>query len=359
MRQATRSLVCVAAGAVLSACGQAAPGAAVPPAAAAAGTDAALAFLSSLPDSSRQEARLPFDEAERSRWFFIPTEQVPKGRFGLPLNRMSQPSREAAMRLLGTGLSASGLGKARAIMENETTLGRLEDAAGNRRWARDPELYFVSVFGLPSVAEPWGWRFEGHHLSVNVTGTGGAGEVVAPVFMGANPHRIPSGPAAGTRLLAEEEDVARELLALLTPDQRARVVVSDRTYGEMRTRNDPKARPLPLEGLPASKMTAPQQSKLRQLLRVYAERLPDAAMRVQMDRMEAAGFGQLRFVWAGSMEQGPGRAHYYRIHGPTLLVEYDNSQNGANHSHTVWRDLENDFGGDLLRRHYERHPHPR
>lgn len=358
MLQAFRRIRSLAVGAALLGCGQAAPPATSAAAASRGpGADAARDFLYALPDSTRGVATLPFDETERSRWFFVPTEQVPRGRAGLPLKRMPPEAREAAWRLLGSGLSASGFQTARAIVENEALLGQLEDAAGTRRWARDPELYFVSIFGTPSGADPWGWRFEGHHLSVHVTGTGAGGEVIAPVFMGANPHRVPSGPRAGARLLAAEEDVARQLLALLTPAQRARVIVADTTYGEMRTRNDPKARPLPLEGLPASEMTPPQQSKLRELLQVYAGRFPAAVARAQLERIEAAGFGQLRFVWAGSTEQGPGRAHYYRIHGPTVLVEYDNSQNNANHSHTVWRDLQNDFGGDLLRRHYQRHAH--
>ena len=240
-------------------------------------------------------------------------------------------------------------------MENETTLRQLEDAAGTLRLVRDPERYFVTVFGTSAGAEPWGWRFEGHHLSVNVTGVGPQGPVVAPLFMGANPHRIPSGPRTGARMLAAEEDVARELLAMFTSSQRSRVIVSDTTYGDILTRDDPKARELPQEGVAVAEMTPPQQAKLRTLLTVYAARMEPSMARAQWQRIEAMGFGRLRFVWAGSTAVG--KAHYYRIHGPTVLVEYDNSQNNANHSHTVWRDLENDFGGDLLRKHYQQHPH--
>ena len=316
--------------------------------------EAARAFLAALPDSTRPAALLPFDEAERTRWFFIPTEIVPRGRAGLPLKRMGPTQREAAFRLLATALSSTGYRTALAIIENETLLGRIEDAAGTRRYARDPELYFVSLFGTPST-EPWGWRFEGHHLSVHVTGADAQRPQISPLFMGANPHRVLTGPTAGARLLAAEEDLARELLAMLSPAHQARAVVSDTTYGEIRTRNDPRSRELPQEGVPASEMTPDQQAKLRELLGVYAGRLEPGNAAAQWRKIEEAGFGRLRFVWAGSRERG--KAHYYRIHGPTLLVEYDNSQNNANHSHTVWRDLENDFGGDLLRRHYQQHPH--
>lgn len=239
---------------------------------------------------------------------------------------------------------------------NEATLGALEREAGATNWARrDPELYYTWVFGVPHPDSAWGWRFEGHHLSVNVTKVGDEVQVVAPMFMGANPARVPSGPEAGRRLLAAEEDLARALLASLTPEQRARTILAESTFGDIVTRNDPQVRPLELEGLPAGDMTAEQRRQLRALLEVYAGRMAGAAAREQLARIDSAGFDNLRFAWAGSDQVGA--AHYYRIHGPTLLVEYDNTQNGANHIHSVWRDLQNDFGGDLLRQHYQEHRH--
>ena len=318
---------------------------------------AASAFLAALPDSTRSVAILPFEGTERMRWFFVPDEQVPQGRFGLPLKRMRPAERDAAWRLAGTALSSTGLQTARAISENESALRAIEDAAGTRRFARDPDLYYFSVFGTPSATAPWGWRVDGHHLTLNVTGIGSQAQTIAPVFMGANPHRFVSGPQTGFRLLAREEDVARELLALFAPEQLTRVIVSATTQGEIHTRNDPRARELPLEGLAAAEMNPQQRAKLRELLEVYAHRLTPAAAREQLDRIDRAGFDSLRFAWRGSVQPGVGNRHYYRIHGPTVLVEYDNSQNNANHSHTVWRDLENDFGGDLLRKHYEQHAH--
>jgi hypothetical protein len=312
---------------------------------------AARVFLGIVHDSVRGIAAFPFDSPERTNWVFVPQE-----RTGLPLARMRPEERTAADGLLRTALSGEGYDKAMGIVRNEATLGELERQAGVRNYGRrNPELYYTWIFGSPQPDSAWGWRFEGHHLSINVTRVGRNSQVVAPLFMGANPARVPSGPEQGRRLLAAEEDLARELLAMLTPQQRFRTVLADSTFGDIVTRNDPEVRPLQLEGLPVAEMTEPQRRQLRALLEVYAGRMTEAAARRQMQRADSAGFDQLRFAWAGSDQVG--EPHYYRIHGPTLLVEYDNTQNGANHIHSVWRDLQNDFGGDLLREHYRRHEH--
>lgn len=313
--------------------------------AAAAG---ARSFLSTLDDEQRSEAMFDFDDAERNRWSY-----VPQSRIGLPLRAMDAAQREAAFDLLGTGLSERGSLLARGVIELEGILGELE--GGFWSFLRDPGRYHVALFGSPGGEPPWGWRFEGHHLSVNVTDLGPHGQIVAPLFVGANPARVPSGPNKGQRLLAAEEDLAFELLQMLDPAQRARAIIDTRTYGDIVTRNDPQARPLAFAGLPASGMTPDQQQQLRRLLEWYAGRMDAAAASSQLQRIDQAGFENLHFAWAGATQ--PGAPHYYRIHGPTVLVEYDNSQNGANHIHTVWRDLENDFGGDLLRLHYTGQPH--
>jgi len=313
---------------------------------------AAHAFLSALDDGLRAAVSLAFDDPERITWSYVPQE-----RAGVPLQAMSAAQRAAAFGVLGTGLSTRGTELARGITALEGTLRVLEEAAGSP-WAarRHPELYYLAVFGRPDGVEPWGWRFEGHHLSVNVTELGAQGQIVAPLFMGANPARVPSGPQAGLRLLAEEEDLAFELLHMLDPRQRARAVLDERTTGDIRTRNDPAVGPMAFAGLPAAEMNAAQRRQLQRLIELYAGRMAGAAAREQLARIERAGFGRLHFAWVGARR--PGEPHYYRIHGPNVLVEYDNSQDGADHIHTVWRDVENDFGGDLLRQHYARHPRP-
>ena len=309
---------------------------------------AARAFLSTLDARQRAAASFPFDDPERPRWAYVPQQRV-----GIPLRDMNAEQRAAAFGMLGTGLSERGTRLAHGIIELEGILGQLEGGVFGPR--RDPELYFLALFVGPGGTPPWGWRFEGHHLSVNVTDLGPHGQIVAPVFMGANPARVPSGARQGVRLLAAEEDLAFELLNMLDPQQRTRATIAARTFGDIVTRNDPTVRPMAFAGLPAAEMTSDQQRQLRRLLDVYAGRMADSSARRQLRRIDEAGFERLHFAWAGAHQ--PGRPHYYRIHGPTVLVEYDNSQSNANHIHTVWRDLENDFGVDLLRRHYARQPH--
>ena len=308
-------------------------------------------FLSTLDASQRAAASFPFDDPERTRWAYVPQE-----RTGVPLKAMDAEQRAAAFGMLGTGLSDRGTGLARGIVELEGTLRALEGAVSGLWRRRDPELYYLALFVGPGDVQPWGWRFEGHHLSVNVTELGPHGQIVAPLFMGANPARVPSGPREGHRLLAAEEDLAFELLQMLDPQQRARATIAAQTFGDIVTGADPTVTPMTFAGLPAAEMTIDQQRQLRRLLEVYAGRMADSSASRQLQRIEDAGFGRLHFAWAGAHQ--PRQPHYYRIHGPTVLVEYDNSQGSANHIHTVWRDLENDFGGDLLRKHYARQPHP-
>ncbi|MBW3569567.1 MAG: DUF3500 domain-containing protein [Gemmatimonadetes bacterium] len=308
-------------------------------------------FLSTLNATQRAAASFPFDHPERTRWAY-----VPQRRTGIPLQAMDAAQRAAAFELLGTGLSERGTGLVRGIIELEGTLRELEGgAASPRGLQRDPELYYLALFTGPGGTHPWGWRFEGHHLSVNVTDLGPHGQIVAPLFMGANPARVPSGPREGTRLLAAEEDLAFELLHMLDPAQRARATIAAQTFGDILTRSATVVGPMEFAGLPAAEMTIAQQRQLRRLLELYAGRMADSSASRQLQRIEQAGFERLHFAWAGAHQ--PREPHYYRIHGPTVLVEYDNTQSSANHVHTVWRDLENDFGGDLLRRHYSRQPH--
>ena len=353
VRSAWARALAVALAVALHGCSAEAP----PPLDAASVTDTAVvpatarSLLATLDERQRAVAMFSFDDPERTRWAY-----VPQRRRGLALEAMNAEQRAAAFAVLGTGLSERGTTLAHGIIELEGILGELEGSLGGLLGpGRDPALYYLTLFVGPGGPHPWGWRFEGHHLSVNVTELGPHGQIVAPLFMGANPARVPSGPQQGRRLLAAEEDAAFALLRTLDPRQRARATIAAQTFGEIVTRSDPTVSPMAFAGLPAADMTADQQRQLRRLLDVYAARMADSAAHAQRQRIDAAGFERLHFAWAGAHE--PGRPHYYRIHGPTVLVEYDNSQNGANHIHTVWRDLENDFGGDLLRTHYARQPH--
>jgi hypothetical protein len=233
------------------------------------------------------------------------------------------------------------------IRSLEEVLKEIEQGRGP---ARDPGNYAFCVFGTPGEKSTWGWRFEGHHLSMTFTMVDGHA-VGGPVFFGTNPATVLDGPRKGLRVLAVEEDLGRELVKSLTPEQ-AKVVIYDvRAPRDIITGNSRKADPGPPVGLPASEMTDAQQKLLMTLVENYAYRLRNELADEDLAKISAADFTKIHFAWAGGVEVG--QPHYYRMHGPTFLVEYDNVQNNANHIHTVWRDAANDFGDDLLKAHYD------
>lgn len=312
---------------------------------------AASALLATLDESQKQEATLPFDDDERSFWHFTPSPHR-----GLTWEKMNAVQREALTQLLRTSLSEQGLHKTKEIMAHELILRELEGRGADDRY-RHPELYYVLLFGDPAAGEPWGWRFEGHHVSLNYTSVDDA-VAVTPSFMGANPAEVPAGPQKGKRILAQEEDRARQLLAAFDDAQLDKILIMDKAPGDIVTGNDRKAIIEKKEGLPYTEMTADQQRLLRDLVEVYLGNMEAAIAAEQRRKIEAEGWEHIYFAWAGATEKGPGKAHYYRIHGPSLLIEYDNIQNNANHIHAVWRDLTNDWGEDLLRKHHEeKHGH--
>jgi uncharacterized protein DUF3500 len=311
--------------------------------AAAAMATAATRFLGSLTPEQRQEAALPFDGDDRLKWHYLPTESFP--RKGLTIKAMSEPQRSAARDLLKSGLSQRGYLTATAIMDLEAVLAAMERG----RIARDPELYFFSVFGEPSPKGAWGWRVEGHHLSVNVTVVNGSAVASSPVFMGTNPAEVRDGPKKGLRVLGAEEDAARTLLKSLDAGQLAAATLPAAAPDDIITTNQPKVDPLASGGIPASRLTASQRDLLMKLIEVYTAMMADDVAAERTARLKKAGIENIAFGWAGETERG--RKHYYRMQGPTFLVEYDNTQNDANHIHSVWRDFEGDFGRDLLREH--------
>jgi hypothetical protein len=313
---------------------------------------AAREFLAALPPDLRKTASFPADAPERTAWNYVPMD-----RAGVSMLQLDDAQSEKLGPLLASALSPGGLLTARDVIKHENILRRVETEAGIDATRRDPGRYYTAVFGTPGSAAPWAWRFEGHHLSVNVTQLPGQPPVVAPLFVGANPAIVKNGPNVGYRMLAAEEDLGRELVKMLSAEQRKTATLQDEAFGEIVTRNDPKVASLPTQGLAAADMSAAEQAQLRRLLDLYIGRMNDASARQQWTRIERAGFGKLRFGWAGGIE--PGDKHYYRIHGPTVLVEYDDTQNDANHIHTVYRDLERDFGGDALAAHYRSDRHDR
>lgn len=308
-------------------------------------------FLASLEPSQRQAAVFPFEDQERFFWQYIPAADIPKrygrSRKGIPLLDMRPFQKSLAAALLSAGLSQQGYIKATTIMSLEDVLRVLEKDTTARR---DPEKYFFSIFGQPSEQGPWGYRVEGHHVSLHYTIAGGK-VMGGPTFFGANPAEVREGPRKGLRVLSEEEDEARALLDSLTPEQKKTAIVSDKAYADILTEASRKAA---LEGqpggLPATKMTAAQRKLLANLLAVYAEDVPGELAERRRKQIREAG-NNVNFAWAGSTEKGG--PHYYRLQTARFLIEYDNTQNGANHIHTVWRDFNGDWGADLLEQHYK------
>lgn len=305
--------------------------------------DAAQTFLKSLNGEQKEKAALAWDHEERMNWHF-----VPKVRAGLPLNEMQPHQQHLAKALLATGLSNRGLKKSFQIMMLEQVLHVMEDNAPHR----DPMLYYVAIFGEPGLESTWGWRVEGHHCSVNFTLQGGQIIASTPLFMGANPHYVMSGPNEGLRVLGAEEDLALDLVKSLNQEQLKVALVAEKAPSDIITSADRRVSPLKPDGLPVSSMSPDQAKVLFELIREYVHRVRPLFAENDIKEIEAASPEKITFAWAGDMEIGKG-GNYYRIQGPTFLLEYDNTQNNNNHSHTVWRDFNGDFGEDILKKHYE------
>ena len=298
---------------------------------------AAQNLLAAMPDGLRSSAQRPFEDPDRLDWHY-----TPRSRNGVSFKDLDAKGRSAVHALLKTALSAAGHRKVVNVIELESVLRELEMFG----LMRDPEKYHLTIYGAPDSSKAWGWRFEGHHLSLNFTLAGDKLAVDAPSFLGANPALVPKGPKKGQRVLAEEEDEARALLGMLGQE----AVFDSRTFGEIVTRNAEKVDPLEALGVPASRMNDTQRAQLLKLIEVYAKTFEPGLAAARMARARAGGIENIRFGWAGSTQRG--RPHYYRVQGPLFLIEYDSSQNDGNHIHTVWRDFKGDFGRDLLREHY-------
>jgi len=313
------------------------------PAAAARMARAAGNFLDALSSGQKKAARFTFEDDERFNWHY-----VPRSRKGLALKDMTSDQRRIAMQFLKVALSQSGYLKASNIIALESVLREIE----TWNWlGRDPEKYYFSFFGQPSETGTWGWRFEGHHLSLNITIVKGNLFATAPRFLGANPAQVAAGNLKGLRPLEKEELLARTLVKRLNREQQIKAVFSDRAYRDILTAGDAQVSAPDLVGISAGELDESQLELLVGLIAEYASVLPDEIASQRMGTIGRSSWDRIYFGWAGGLEAG--QPHYYRIQGPDFLIEYDNVQNGANHIHTVWRDFDGDFGRDLLREHYD------
>jgi hypothetical protein len=315
---------------------------------AAAMAEAANKFLASLTPEQKAKATLDFADENRRDWTV-----VPRDRKGVPLKDLDENQRRLAMEFMKTGLGASGYQKATTIMSLEPVLAQLEGP--NRRFPRDPELYYFSIFGTPSPKTPWGWRVEGHHISIHFTIVKGEMLSNTPLAFGSNPAEVREGERKGLRALAGEEDRGRDLILALDEKQRAVAIFDQKAPSDILTLAKIKADPLKPEGIPAGQMNKQQKALLEKLIDEYLARMPQDVAAERSKKMRNAGFDKIHLAWAGGVNKGD--PHYYRVQSPTFLIEYDNTQNNANHIHSVWRDFNGDFGEDLLREHYRTTPH--
>ena len=358
--------------------------------------EVATAWLDSLTPDQRLIGTRSFDDADRTAWYYTPTR-----REGLALAGMDGVQQRLAHRLIASGLSRGGYATASTIIGTENILDMNEGWRGGpypgvphpSRW-RDPQRYYVTLFGTPGDAR-WGWRVGGHHIAFSYAIVDGRLATPTPAFFGADPAEAPGVGAMVFRPLAAEEDLGRELLHLLDAGQRERAVISSRAPFDLVQSNRPRIEDgvlpkslgaifsvdqgeasnsafermrsrveadftdadreahrysLVPKGLAAAQMTGGQRDALLTLIRQYIERMPDELAAAELARIEVLGIDGIHFAWAGGLERR--QPHYYRLQGPRFLVEYDNVQNGANHVHAVWRDPEGDFGYDVLAAHY-------
>lgn len=308
---------------------------------------AARDFLEGLGEHERSAARLAFpDDEARRDWTYLPGE-----RRGLAMAEMSRARAKAAHRLLASGLSSHAYAQAAVIMALEDVLDELQ---GGRK-GRHSGDYWLAVFGDPERG-PWGWRLEGHHLSVNYTVTEDGAMRATPLFLGADPARLQHGDLTVLEPLAAEEKLAFSLLGALSPDERAAAVISDEAPSDIVSRDQARLHDIEPEGLRLADLDGEPGALARALVAVYLDRLPSGVAALQRELVAADDLGDIHLAWAG--EGTAGRPHYYRLQGSRFFVELDNTQDEANHVHTVYRDPEGDFGDDLLAAHLRAHHAP-
>ncbi|EON76166.1 hypothetical protein ADIS_3294 [Lunatimonas lonarensis] len=306
----------------------------------------AKAFLETLDPNLRQKATFPFDHSERFNWHFIPRE-----RKGVNFHDLNPVQTEAGLQLLKASLGLPGQEKTQAIIELENVLRVVENRPPNDTY-RDPDNYFFSLFGTPDASGEWGWRFEGHHVSLNFSSKRGTIASATPTFFGSNPGIVQVDLHRGKQVLEKETNLGFAFLESLDESQKAIAIYTDKAPNDILTGNDRKASLQSPKGIGYSQLTKSQQQMLEELIAVYLINYTDSVRDRLWGKVRSTGIQHVHFAWAGSTVNAIGQPHYYRIQHPDLLIEYDNVQNNANHVHTVVRDLNNDFGEDVLGNHY-------
>jgi hypothetical protein len=315
------------------------------PQAAAQMAEAASRFLESLSPQQKAKATYEYLDGERIFWYYPPLN-----RHGLPLRDMDESQRKLAYAVMESGLTPRAYKQAVQIIDHEVILGEIEKAAGMITFKRDPELYYFTVFGEPGSTEtPWGWRVEGHHVSLHFSIWGDKVISTTPFFFGSNPAEVRSGPQKGLRILADRQDLALELVNSFDSSQKSRAIIYDDAPWDILNYNSSRPVFAKEEGLPASRMNGTQREMLMTLITEYVSTVREDVAQDKLAAIREQGLDGFHLAWAGGTQKTD--KHYYRIHGGNFVVEYDNRQNEANHIHSVLRDVDNDFANDVLREH--------
>ena len=306
---------------------------------------AAIALLGSLDASQKAAITFSYYDGERIFWYYPPLN-----RHGLTLRDMNDDQRQLAYALMATGLTDDSNRKAQLIIEHEAVLGPLEQERGRVTFVRDPLLYSWTIFGDPANdGEPWGWRVEGHHVSLHYSVWADRVLSMTPFFFGANPAEVPKGPKQGLRILGDSQDIALELMDSLDAGQKTRATIYDEAPADIITFNASRASLPKEEGLPASAMSGVQREMLMALASEYVTRIRSDLAEEKLTALREGGLDKIHLAWGGPIDRT--KPHYYRLHGGDFVVEYDNRQDGANHIHSVLRDVSNDFASDVMRDH--------
>lgn len=305
-------------------------------------------FLEALNGEQRKKANLPFEDLNRENWHFLPA--VSFAREGIALLELNEEQKLLAANFLKSYLSEAGYIKTQKIIGLENILAEI---SGDPVY-RDPLKYYITIYGNPEKDSIWSWSFEGHHISLNFTISEGKTSF-SPRFLGTNPAMIKNGNRKGERVLNKEEDLGFELINSMTDEQKKQTIFQTTSFKEIVTRNESKVDPLSPAGIQSKLLDKNQQRILVKIIEEYLATIPTSLAEERFRAIKIAEFDDIRFGWAGSTDISKG--HYYRIQGDTFLIEFDNTQNGANHIHTVWRDFNGDFGRDLIKEHYDNSEH--
>ncbi len=309
-------------------------------------TDPVLDFLNALDDAQLSKTQLQFDDVSRETWHYFPATMWP--RSGIQLGELNAKQKELFHKMLQYHLSEAGYNKTMDIMSLENVLA---EETGDTHM-RDINKYHISIYGDPAKDQVWSWTFEGHHILLSFTSVDGKISFT-PRFFGANPAIVQSGPKKGKHTLAMEENLGLQLINSLFSEQKTKAIFNEKTFGDIITKNSVRVSADSPKGIPFPELDESQQETLMKLIYEYISAVPDEIAKIRMSTLESEEKQDIHFAWAGATQLG--KPHYYSIQGKSFLIEFDNSQNNANHIHTVWRDFDGDFGRDLIQEHYAAH----